>query len=570
MADFNGDGVTDLAVANGTSADVSVLIGNASGGFAPDAGSPNSVGAFAGPSGMVVTDVNSDGRPDLAVSNFSTGTVAILQRNAGGGFSFSTPINAGTPFSAIAAADFNGDSLPDLAVARWNTADVVIYLRTAGGGYAQEAGPPPAGTNPRSIAVGDFNSDGRPDLAVTNIGSHNLTILLRNPAGGFIVASGSPIAVGTNPFGVVAADFNGDSKVDLAVANSGSDNVTVLNGTGSGTFTSAGAPIGVGDAPITVAAGDLNRDGFLDLAVTNNTSGDLSILLGNGSSGFSPLAGTPLSTGTNAFGVAVGRLNADGAPDVAVTNTGPDNVSILLSNCIIAGLGVSMSDAPDPVGLNTDFTYSITAQNSGPDAARVVSLGDELPNGTTFVTANVPAGWLCTTPPVGSGGRVGCFIDTLPFSTIQLSITVRSATPGTLLNTATIAASTADPVGLNNSASTSTLVPGPCSPRPKVSVLVSKAGTERLQVAVTASADPINPTNRLTALSATIPANARLDVPNGPNDLTGQQSLPVGDGTQPVIFFIRRIEPGALTVPMRATDGCGEWPTFVGVGGAAF
>jgi hypothetical protein len=61
-----------------------------------------------------------------------------------------------------------------------------------------------------------------------------------------------------------------------------------------------------------------------------------------------------------------------------------------------------------------------------------------------------------------------------------------------------------------------------------------------------------------------------LDVPNGPNDLTGQQSLPVGDGSQPVVVFVRRVGPGALTMPLRATDGCGEWPTFVGIGSAPF
>ena len=80
----------------------------------------------------------------------------------------------------------------------------------------------------------------------------------------------------------------------------------------------------------------------------------------------------------------------------------------------------------------------------------------------------------------------------------------------------------------------------------------------------------MTPSNQLTQLTATIPANSLVDVVNGPSDLNGQQTLPVGNGTQPVVFIVRRIGAGSVTVPLRVTDTCGEWRTFVGGGNAAF
>jgi len=81
---------------------------------------------------------------------------------------------------------------------------------------------------------------------------------------------------------------------------------------------------------------------------------------------------------------------------------------------------------------------------------------------------------------------------------------------------------------------------------------------------------PATPGNHLIQLQATVPANARIDVPNGPQDLSGTAVVPIGDGIQPVMFFIRRIGPGPIHVPLVVTDACGPWPSFVGGGPGAF
>src|SRR5204862_441374 len=128
----------------------------------------------------------------------------------------------------------------------------------------------PVGTGPQSVAVGDFNRDGKPDLATANTSSNTVTILLGNGTGGFSQAAGSPVAVGAGPQSVAVGDFNRDGKPDLATANAGSNNVTILLGNGAGGFSqAAGSPVAVGNPPFSVAAGDFDHDGKPDLATAN-------------------------------------------------------------------------------------------------------------------------------------------------------------------------------------------------------------------------------------------------------------------------------------------------------------
>ena len=117
---------------------------------------------------------------------------------------------------------------------------------------------------------------------------------------------------------------------------------------------------------------------------------------------------------------------------------------------------------------------------------------------------------------------------------------------------------------------TPTRTPFACGPRPTVGVNTVPVGGGRLQVTVTPNTAPATPNNRLYVLRLTIPANARVDVVNGPGDLVGQQDLPLGTGIQPIVFFVRRVAPGAITVTVLAVDSCGEWPSFVGGGPNAF
>jgi hypothetical protein len=105
------------------------------------------------------------------------------------------------------------------------------------------------------------------------------------------------------------ADFNGDGKPDLAVANSGSNNISLMLGKGDGSFQPA-ENMAVGGLPVSIVVGDLNSDGKLDLAAANRNSRTLSVLLGKGDGSFQPAANIALDVTPGS--IAVGDFNGDG------------------------------------------------------------------------------------------------------------------------------------------------------------------------------------------------------------------------------------------------------------------
>ena len=118
--------------------------------------------------------------------------------------------------------------------------------------------------------------------------------------------------------------------MDLAVANQGSDNVSILLGDGVGGFASAGVPVEAGDGPTPLVAQDVNGDKRPDLVVGNVFSDNVSILLGDGQAGFTAATGSPVATGDGPFALAVGQLNKHKRPDIGTTNYNSNNVTVLL------------------------------------------------------------------------------------------------------------------------------------------------------------------------------------------------------------------------------------------------
>jgi hypothetical protein len=184
-----------------------------------------------------------------------------------------------------------------------------------------------AGTNPVSTAVGDFDGDGKQDIAVANSGTNNVSIRLGDGAGGFGAATN--FDVGSQPRSVTVADFNGDGRQDLVTADFNSSNVSILRGDGAGGFIPF-ANIAVGTNPSSVATGDFNGDGLPDIVTANSGSNDVSILLGNMATGFNAVsnftvAGQPGS-------VAIGDFNGDGKQDIVAADNATNNVSIRLGD----------------------------------------------------------------------------------------------------------------------------------------------------------------------------------------------------------------------------------------------
>jgi hypothetical protein len=277
-ADFNGDTRPDVAVSNFVTGDVTVLLRQAGGGFAQEAGSPIPLPSPPRASAIAVADFTGDTLPDLVVARYDANMITVLHR-VGNSFSAQENYPVGGAPRYLAPADFNGDGLPDLAVADQSTDDLTIMLRLAGGGFGPETPAVVVGDEPAQVVAADFNGDGRPDLAVSNYVSNTVSILLRAPAGGFVEETSSPIPVGPGPIGLAAGDFDDDGAPDLAVASNAVDTVTVLRRTAVGFTPDPVDPISVGDGPHSLTAADFDSDGRLDLAVGHDAASEMRVLL---------------------------------------------------------------------------------------------------------------------------------------------------------------------------------------------------------------------------------------------------------------------------------------------------
>ncbi len=291
-ADFNEDGVLDLAVVNGVSNTISILLGggvNGSGDGTFTLAANYAVGT--NPQKVIVGDWNEDGIWDLACTNNVTGagTVTTLFGQGAGGvgsgaFGLLTTVATGSNPIGIASGDFNADGISDLAVACANTASGVVVhygtgsLGVGNGGFTTPFAFPFAGIG-RDVEVADVTGDGRPDLIVSDATHHTLQLLANTGSAGLgvLFSVGTASHAGLFPIALALGDFDTDGDIDVLCANNTGDNLSLARAdciaTAAAfvaiTLPGSGATVGVG-APLTISWTRSASVPFVDLEVSHD------------------------------------------------------------------------------------------------------------------------------------------------------------------------------------------------------------------------------------------------------------------------------------------------------------
>ena len=431
-ADLNGDKGDDLIVADESctqivppcpaTGSISILISNVDGTF--KAAVPYAVNGY--PLSVAAGDFNGDGKTDVVVANGnSPGTVSVFLGNGDG--TLRSPVDYATATNpvAVTVGDFNGDGKLDLAVAgaEGGLPGTVSILLGKGDGTFQRHVDYTTGQGAIAIVGADLNHDGKLDLAVSNDSDSTVSVLLGNGDGTFQAQKLSyPGHPGTTALAV--GDFNADGNLDLAVANSFDNTITLLLGKGDGTFPTLldyEYSASTFSTSYGFTAADLTGDGSLDLAVGNFEGGagnSISVLLNTPVIGLFP---TALSFGKQVLGTSQ-------VESIALRN--PGTAPLQFTGVTVSGAQAAdfvpddtcPPQVPTASGCAVSVTFSPKA--AGTRSATVV-ISDSAPGGSQFISvtgaATLPAAAMPTFSP--SSGTYAAAI----------MVTLSGTTPGTVI-----------------------------------------------------------------------------------------------------------------------------------------
>ncbi len=443
IGDFDNDGNPDMAVLNQVPVKVgsalkfyvSVLLGNGDGTFSTTPILTDIGGATPCPSNANIATcdrgvailagdfdgINGDdilvvyfGNPTGSGGPVTNGKVGLFLSNGDGTFAApATFTTVGLGAINAAVGQLTSSAHLDVVVANREENSISVLLGNGLGGFtvancdgtATPANTCTVGKKPVAVAIGQFDGDGHADLAVANFDDLNISVLKGNGAGGFTGFAGTPpdtISVSTQPIQIIAADFNGDTKTDLAVLNQQTKNVTMLLGNGDGTFTeTTKKSVLLGKIPVGMAAADFDGDGTLDLALVFFPGKLAGIFPGRGDGTFGKGVALKVpGSSTGNFAIAAGAFDiADpGRPHLAIAN---GTIDVMLNQTVFPTAVTVHVDSPnggEVFTVGSTQTVSWTLSLNPPDfpfGNAEISLSTD--GGATFKT-------LKTVPTTATGG----------------------------------------------------------------------------------------------------------------------------------------------------------------------
>jgi len=331
------------------------------------------------PRRVAVGDFNRDGNQDLVAANYQGANVSVLLGNGGGTFAHHVDYTTAADPFRVAVGDFNGDGNLDVVTANAHgyPYNISVLLGNGDGTFRPKVDYESDGPG-YCIVAGDFNGDGKQDIA-EGANYAQVSVLLGNGSGAFPTHVSYP--VGSTPFGIVVGDFDGDGKQDLATANQQAGSVSVLMGSGSGTFV-AKPDYSLGIQPQDLAVGDFNGDARQDLVLPNASANSVRILRGDGSGAFAWTNNDyPTGSPYSPQAIAVGDFDNDGNLDVATPDTSYSGVSVLL--------GRGDASLRPGITYNTDFVpYGVAVSDFNNDGRQDLATANSV--GTVSVLLNRP------------------------------------------------------------------------------------------------------------------------------------------------------------------------------------
>ncbi|MFH0991063.1 MAG: FG-GAP-like repeat-containing protein [bacterium] len=354
IGDVDGDGKTDLVICNNTSNTISVYRNTAITGTleASSFAAGVTFATAASPVSVALADFNRDGRLDILVANYEASSVSILQNSSTiGNISFRSKVdfNVVSQPWGLAVGDIDKDGKPDFAVTNYLSSIVSVFKNIENGqnlsniSFATKVDLTTAGSQPFGVALADIDSDSKVDLIVSNYVSQKVSVFKNNSTIGDISAGSFQTRVdfstGTNLRDVVISDIDGDGKLDLVLGNDGGNVVSIMRNTSSvGSITASSfspkVDYVVGNWPEHLVIADIDGDGKSDIITGNNGSGTLSMLknkstIGNiDATSFSSKIDFTVGSLPVNLSVGVADFDMDQKPDLAVLNEYSNTISI--------------------------------------------------------------------------------------------------------------------------------------------------------------------------------------------------------------------------------------------------